>query len=441
MLVRFVDAVPPEPEREGLADQKETGRRLAESLCVWCADQIGDDANDPTFCGQDCQWRWGAATRAKLTGEKFDPYSEVSTRAQFDGPAPSDRDMMPDPGPAPGWMGGPIYRAERPTADLMGGAVAAAWREIAEAYLADLREGGVEFVAGVGLPRGWEYALTGSGEDSYVGLQRIPERPGVVVTGPMDRGAGVGDPGRFDVGPLRCDYDVRLRAIEPEREAEPPFPADKLRDLLREGWRVAEATRWCVRCEATTKVIIQTRSWPMPYTIEPREVAAAADPARISSYRSKACCGRCHVPHPDAGSGMVPLRRAPRHHRVEDTEFAVLHPSGRTTHMRVTTEALECSAVGLMPMLWRDLHEGVQWEAYPWGCALPGCEGKGHSWVALGARMVWGGHEWGPRDEEPVRMGLCGEHYARLRRDVFTYPDGSRAGLSLVGQREQVLMY
>jgi hypothetical protein len=407
----------------GLADQEETDRRLQHALCVWCARKLTGSEPDDMFCNPECQSHWYAAKNHR-------PNTPPNTTSESPVPDGYERthigesSILDDPGPMPRWMGGP---------DLLH--VDSGLVEIASGERQFRRPGRAAIVESQPLPDGWDYSRSPEGEIWPV---RTPERPGSLVTEPLRP-----CPGGFALGAQAAPGEARLWEIEPEQAPEAAFPVDFLATLDRAGWEIAirhnldgaaSETGWlrnreqiavpftlpCPRCgtDAETEPILITLSWPgrLAVTAEQRVGDLIGVEGNWFQNRpgTKTCCSRCRLPYPGVVSSMVPIRKQEPRTLGRDL-FGWAHPHRASTTQEVTTEALTSGMAGdIAGRVWKRAYHRALIEAYPWTCAVPGCEGRAQHWVALAAPMVWQGHMWGTRDYRPTRWGMCPHHHHDL---------------------------
>jgi hypothetical protein len=430
----------------GLVDQAETDRRLAHDLCVWCAREMTPTMGDGMFCQQSCHNMWQRATWAKASGQPIpdDDEESLNISPQIGGRTVGSEWNMIEPGPAPGWMGGSRSDNRRP---------ATIYRSPTDRIRLET-DYGFSLVDGVPLDPGWDF-------DGRGPVSEVPPRPGIMVTEPHAINAG--DPRHFAVGHRQIWGHSRIETISAEPEPELPFPVMSLRQLFTQGWQLGCNVKWapswwspryaiigkCPRCEAEGEPTIITQKWPagspetrsaaigeglmferMPDRLEPDQVVRTERIRFDLIQGSKVCCPECLLPYPGPYSGMVPLWR--RNPVWDGVDLGVLHPTGRIVSHSITQEAMAYGTPppqdGVQPMvswafreLWGEVYTRCAEEGTPWRCALPGCTTGATRWVQLTAQVQWQGHHWGPLDNDPVRVGLCHNHYMDLYHQCLTH--------------------
>lgn len=336
---------------------------------------------------------------------------------------------------------------------------------------------GFALIAGEPIPVGFDYVLWGPGQYSIAGTM---PRDGILVTEPHT--TGVTDPGHFAVGPQQVRQAGRIVVLTPEPEPELKFPIMSLRHLLAGGWKIGCAVQnapptWrpertmtieCPRCGEFAEPIIVTKRWPggeprrseiaagesrgqVQYNMadpgylwtaplpESTEIIDGATPEDAGGVQlimdlvpgSKVVCSRCALPYPGPQSGAVPIWH-PHLEGLSMVGLGMLHPTGRFTVYRISTEALHSGLPeAIVGDAWRSTYQRGLEEGTQWRCGVPGCGEGPARWVSLAAQLHWLGHQWGPLDQDPVRVGLCHQHYMGLYHQCLIHDQHSFVPMDL----------
>lgn len=349
-------------------DDKETGRRLAEHLCVWCARRLDDDSADATFCRQVCEHAWHAWRNGNALADEPAP----------EPPNPRTVNDLNMTNMVPPQRLDPDEAAQREAEER----AVRAWQRKRHMYQLDVEpEPVVERTTRLG--------------------PSLLDMPALIT--------GVGSPPHPDAYPYR----------EVARQARQGM-------LIPAG--ALAAVRTCQYCGHTgapsqadvtvPQVQVPEAGWPLSraFATNPTQLNTPDWTTRPARLRQQGCT-QCGVETPGPPVAAL-VRPAPQ---IDGWELCAA-TTRWVSHYSITRAQLEQAprADTFMARVWESVYRNAT--LHSTRCGIPFCPHPCTKWVRTAAPLTYQGCQWTPTTK-PIQIGLCQAHEQQLLVDLLHSPD------------------